>query len=61
MDKAPKSGAEFVYLYQNGTWFIYETADDDTLAYKGVISNIKVEFDTTGSLDTTVPELINQP
>ena len=60
-DKAPKSGIEFVYLYQNGTWFIYETADDDTLVYKGVISNIKVEFDTSASLDTKVPELINQP
>ena len=58
-DKADKAGAEFVYLYQNGTWFIYETADDYTLAYKGVISNIKVEFDTTGSLDTTVSSLNN--
>lgn len=50
-DQADKAGAEFVYLFQNGTWFIYETADDYTLAYKGVISNIKVEFDTTAKLE----------
>lgn len=50
-DKAPKKGAEFVYLFQGGTWYIYEVADDYTLAYIGVISNIKVDLDTSEKLE----------
>lgn len=55
--KGDKAGAEFVYLFQNGTWFIYSVNfEDESIDYVGVISGIKVTLDTTQKLE--LPTLV---
>lgn len=55
--KGDKAGAEFVYLFKDGEWYIYSVNwEDESLTHKGVISRIHVEIDVTKVLE--LPTLV---